>query len=306
MAATKTTTTTVTELVSTEYIVPMIYQASKDAAVVAQFAQDHDLTRPGMSATVSLPREVSDVSGQTAIDALDQAEGTDTTVNDFETVDTSFSVSEYGIERDITDDAVEDNLLGHNLFHYIFLSGAGDLAIGFDDDLAALMGGFSNTVGTSGSDMTIADMIEAVSTLDNANMNEGGGYVFMLGSNQKFNLMSAASSGTGVLLGQFFSLAQNGQDNPKNYVGDFMTYPVYFSTLTPTANTGADTTGAVFVRGDGARNARSAAIATSTKRMPTPKLQYDAAGRATKVVITMRRGSAENIDDSGVSIITTV
>ena len=303
---TTTTTTTISEMVQSEWISPAIQMASKDAAVVFRFAKDHDRTEPGAAAKVRLVREVSDVDDQNAIDALDQAEGDDITATAFNTTDVEFDPSEYGIARDVTDDSVEDGVLGMGLYEYLVTSAGQDLAIGFDDDLASLLAGFSTTVGTSGQDMELADMAEAVSKLDDANMNEGGGAVFVLGANQKFNLLTKAQAGQGTLLADFVSIAGSEEGNPASFVGRYLQYPIWYSTLTDTANTGDDTTGALFVRGDEGRNPRSAAIATSVKRHPRPELDRDASGRITEVVVTMRRGSAENIDDSGVSIVTTV
>lgn len=298
-------TTEVTELVQSEWISDVIQLASKDQAVFWRFTKEYDRTAEGASPTVSLPREVSDVSTSAEIDALDQSEGSDMgSETTFETNDTSFGVSEYGIRRDLTDDAIEDNILGSNLFDFIVMSGATDLAIGYDDDLAALAGNFSTTVGTSDADMALADMVEAVAKLGDNNMGEGGGSVFVLGNQQKFDYFTAGLNGTGTLLASYVQPPGDAQPAPENFLGTFMQTEVWYSTLTDTANGGADTTGALFHRGDGARNPRSAAIATSVKRRPTPRMEYDASGRATEVVITMRRGSAENIDESGVSIIT--
>ena len=301
---TATTTTSIEDTVQSEVIEPVLFQASKDAAIVAQFAKEHDRTPPGMSPNTRLVREVSDVETESDRDELDQTEGTDIDATEWDTEDVEFGVSEYGIRRDLTDDAVEDGIFGEGLIQMLVNSGAGDLAIGFDDDVASLLGGFTTEVGTSGESCELDDLIEAVSELDDNNMHEGGGAVFVLGNQQKLDITLEAKGAQGTIIGQFIDLAGSNQGAPTNFVGTLLQYPIWFSTLTDTANEGADTTGALFIRGDEGRNERTAALATSTKRMPRPELERNSAGRATKIVVTMRRGSAENIDDSGVSIIT--
>jgi hypothetical protein len=127
--------------------------------------------------------------------------------------------------------------------------------------------------------------------------------VFLLDNEQGTNYDAALVAATGTVLANYHTKpeAANGLDG---YLGTWMMCPIYVTSLTDTANAGADVAGALVIRGDEGKNPQSAAIAVVTSREIRVAYERDESLRATKVVITQRKGCVEAIDKSGVSIIT--
>jgi len=297
--ANETTTTTVTELVNSEWIRPVINHAAKAKAVVARYALQLDL-RGKATSTAALPQEVSDVGTPANYDAT---EGTDLSNIAFETTEATVSSQEYGILRRVTDDAVEDNIMGMGLYGYIVDSGAEDMAIVLDDDAGSLLDAFATTVGATTVDLSLANLAQAMISLRNNEMPAPGGAVYVLGQAQAGDYETALLASTGTQLARY--AVKGPEDNGLNgSLGTWMNAEVWVSSLTDTANAAADITGALFLRGDEGRNPRSAALAVVTSREIRPEIERSAKGRGADVVITQRKGVAEAIDLSGVSITT--
>lgn len=300
--AADTTKTSVTEYVNSEWIRPVINVAAKGRAVAARFCLQIDLRGKGTS-TASVGQEVSDAA-ESGLGAYDLTEAVDMANTEFETQDATVSTAEYGIKRTVTDQAIEDNILGEEgLFNYIVMSGAKDMAICLDDDVCALLASFATTAGATGVDLSLANMAAAIASLRGNEMPCEDGAVFVLDNQQGSDYDAALVASAGTQLANYHTKpeAANGLDG---FLGTWAMCPIHITSLTDTANGGADVAGGLFIRGDEGKNPMSAALVVATSREVRVAYERDESLRSTKIVITQRKGAAEAIDKSGVSVIT--
>lgn len=284
-----TTTTTLTELVNSEFISPAILEYALDSIVAAPYVNMLDL-RGKATGTGSFPRWVLDSATDIA------SETTDLSSETLETTDVTVSAAEVGIRRDISDTAQEDNILGAALYDFLVKDAGNLLGVSLDDDIVALFGSFSNSVGTSGSDLTLANMAGAISQL--RKQKSRGAPVFILDDQQAEDLQAAQLASSATTIGSFMDIKASNAE----FLGTFMGAPVYSSSLCDTANTGDDVAGGLFIRGDVSPNA--AAIGMVMARDVRVEMDRDIHNRTTLVVATARWGVGEINDDAGVGIIT--
>jgi hypothetical protein len=183
-----------------------------------------------------------------------------------------------------------------------------------EDDLANLLDGFSNTVGTSGSDLTVTNMLSAQYTLKTLEpQHEDWVYVLTPNQVQELQLEIGVSGGglggsvwTGQADASFFNFRP---DMPRNgFRGSFMNIPVYeyAHSLRTTANANADVCGALMCRGvgDPRKGGQLGGIGIATLGGLKYHLQYDAAMRGVLIIVTSDHKAQEVRNDHGVSIIT--
>lgn len=288
-----TTTTSLTELVNSEYIDPMIMEYAHDYVVVAPFVRQMDLRGKGTNQGV-FPRWVLDaaldVANQTAAITLTELESTEVTITG----------AEVGVARDIYDPAVEETILGDGLFSFLVQDAGLLLAISLDDDLCALFSGASTSVGSTGANLSLANMVEAQAQIRKNKMR--GQLVYILDDQQASDYQSAQAASTATTVNSFFTVSPGIESG---FLGSFMNAEVWQTGLCDTANTGADVVGACFIRGD--RNPRQAALGmVMTRDVRTELVRgYDgAAGRKRGFFATAKWGVGETSDESIVSIIT--
>lgn len=183
-----------------------------------------------------------------------------------------------------------------------------------EDDLCNLLGGFSNTVGSTGVDVTVTNAIAAQYTLKTLEpIHED--FVFVLTPNQIQELQLELGVTGGGLGGGLWSGGADASffnfrpDMPRNgYRGSFMGIPVYeySHSLRTTANGGADVCGALMCRGVGDPNAggQLGGLAMATSGFLKFHIQYDAGYRGVIVVVSSDHKALEARDTHGVSIIT--
>jgi N4-gp56 family major capsid protein len=213
----------------------------------------------------------------------------------------SITIGEVGLSTEVTDLALETAIL-NDLSVWARSSGRA-IAQKVDGDLCSLLAGLnssgSGAVGTSGADLTVANFIEAIYTLELANA--PGQKVCVLHPVQKmdlFNALTDASNGAAVFT-NLPELVREGRLpeglTTNGFWGVFCGVPIYVTTEVDTANTGADRAGAMFVR---------EALTLVQLRPLRVEYQRDASARSTEVVATIAYGIGENIDTFGVPIIT--
>ena len=164
-------------------------------------------------------------------------------------------------------------------------------------NVAALSSGFSNAVTSSGTNLTEANIVTAITTLKN-NRQKGtmrgllyteqwADYVVSVGS----SFTPAASTGKGAREEmQDFAFADSG------FQRDVFGVEWYHSTAVPTATSGANSAGMLI--------APSRAIAWGVKYRSRTEIERNASLRATEIVVTAFDGVAEIEDVAGVGIIT--
>lgn len=260
----ETTRTSLTEIVNSEVIADLILQYAADATVISPLTRVMDLAGKA-SAVASFPQwELDAVSDITT-------EGTTTLSNvELQTTEVAtITAAAVGVLRNVTDQAFATNMLGPDgLMQFIVEDGARLCMLEVENDLAALFSGFSATVGTSTSDLSVANFVEAIAKLDTGNAR--GRKVCVLDDQQAFDLRAAVAASTGTVFAGNGGLQSVLNARSDAFVGELFGVPIWLTNLTDTANTNADVVGAMFV--DGATNPDYAALGMALLWMPRVKM----------------------------------
>lgn len=308
----ETTTTTLTELVYGEFITPLILNYAGHYNNPSQFFLKLDPMNG--SSTVSVPRWVSDQGN-----ANDDGAGVDTEYNateaqdlsntELETLDATFTIAEYGLMRTVTDTVMESTQNAGSLISFIVADGAKILMAAANDDACARFASFSNSSGTTNTDLSVATVDDAI--YDLAERGVTGELVGILDHEAARNFqdaLQAASSNNAIYAGAAdrqmgMSSAGDGGRGVEGYVLTYKTIPFYRNGLCDTANTAADVVSAIFTRGDIEAQRTQAALAQGSLREFRVETQRDASLRGTEVVMTMRWGCGIVGDTYGQKII---
>lgn len=310
--AEETTTTTLTELVYSEWINPFIQSYMQNYLNPSQFFMRSDPLNG--SATVSQPRWVSDVGtvpddGAAVDTEYNATEAVDLANEDLETLDATFNVAEYGVMRTITDTALEDTVAAASLITYIAADGMSILMAAANDDACALFASLTGQSGSTGVNLSVADMDDAL--YDLAERGVQGALVGILDNQQVrdfLDALSATATSMAVYAGSTDRQMATSFDGMqgRNIEGFAMSYkgvPIYRQGLTDTANTGADVVGAIFVRGDIESNRAYSTISQAYRRDFRIEPDRDASLRATEIVMTMRWGCGITLNTTGQEIL---
>jgi len=289
MAAGATSTTSLTELVNTEFINPTILAYAANFAVAAPFMYWLDL-RGKASKVGSFPQWVLDTH-------TDASETTDLTTELLETTDVQVTAAEVAIRRDLTYAALEESIAGAQLFDFVTRDAGLLFAIALDDDIAALYPSLATSVGTSGADLTLANMVEAQAQV--RKNGKKGRMVYILDDQQASDYQAAQVAAVSTTVSSFMAPQT---DAGNEYLGTFMNSPVWQTGLCDTANTGANVVGACFIRGD--MDPTQACYGAVMTRDVQTHTRDDVEGRSWIVVCSAKWGVAEIADLSGTKIVT--
>jgi hypothetical protein len=242
--ATETLSTSLTEIVNSEYISTLIMMYGYDAMVIAPLCRTENLAGRA-TASVSFPQwELDAVSAVTT-------EGTTTLSNvELQTTEiANVTAAQVGILREVTELAKEVNMLGPDGLERFIVEDGGRLCmLNLENDLAALLSGFTTTVGSTGVDFSVANFVQAIATLDTKNAR--GQKVCVLDDQQAFDLRAAVAASTAGVFANSATAAQSVLNaNSNGFVGELFGVPIWLTNLTDTANTGADVVGAMFING---------------------------------------------------------
>jgi len=285
-----TDTTALTELVNSEFINPLLLEYAIDYTVAAPYVNLLDL-RGKATKKGAFPRWVLD----TATDITNETTSLSNTT--LETTEVTITAAEIGIRRDVSDAVLEETIIGRALFDFLIKDAGNLFAVSLDDDIVALFASFTGAVGTSGSNLTIANMVEAQATVRKQKMK--GPLVYILDDQQALDYQAAQAASTATTVNSFFEVG-TGIDSA--YLGTFMGAPVWSSGLCDTANTAADVVGACFI--DGSASPASGAIGMVMTRDMTSELQRDASERLTEFVATAKWNVGIVADEAGCEITT--
>lgn len=280
-----TGTTLATETIYAKILTDQMIEAVYSVAVMDDLVRQESLVGqpslvysfpvwPSLTASAG-PGETTDLSTVTSVD----------------TTNVDVTVSEGSVIRiDITDLLEESSIVSGGMA--FAQQGAKAVADKRDADLAALLGGFSGTVGTTAVDLAEANLLDAMTELANADAPRP--FVGVLHPQQIGDLRADLSTTTAAV--QFGtspeSLGVKGTGMEFAYYG----IPLYATTNVPDANAGADHAGAVFSLRE--------ALGRVDKRPIRLETQRDASARSTEFVITSVYGQAELVDGWGISVIT--
>ncbi len=278
-----TTTSTATETVYAKILTNMLIDAMYGTAVMDGLVRQESLAGDP-SLTYSFPVWPS-------LTAASVGETVDLTSTAVDTTNVDIAVTEAAAIRiDVTDLLSEASIIRDGA--QFARQGGKAVADKRDVDLAALLAGFSSVVGTSGADLTEANLLSAITTLTNADAPQP--YVIVLHT-QQLGDARAALMGTTATPQTNTSPAELGALGPSNgqafpYAG----YPIFSSTNVATMNAGADRGGAIFARGE--------ALARVDKRPIRLEPQRDASLRSWEYNMTSVYGQGELVDGWGVTI----
>lgn len=293
--ALETTGTSLTELVNSEFIEPLIIDYAIDKMVIAPLVRTSNLAGKATK-TASFPRWLKDT-------AADLTEGSDLSNNELETSEVAvITAAQVGILREVTDLAADTTIMGpQGLMDFIVRDGAMLCTEMLEDDLAARFASASVTVGTSGSDLSVANFVEAIAKLDTAAVR--GEKVCVLDDQQAFDLRAAVAASTATVFANAAAGAQSVLNARSDaYVGEMFGVRTWLTNLTDTANMGADVVGAMLI--NGATSPNYAPIGAAVLWQPRVKQLPDVATNSTLINVTMCYGEGETFDAAYVKLVT--
>jgi hypothetical protein len=250
--ALETTITSITEIVPAEMISDVIMLEARDQMVVAPLC--HAVRLPeGSGKVYNFPALEKDVGEDIT------TEGTTTLSNvELTFTETSVTVAQVGILRETTKFAERTNRLGAGgLLSLDIGHAARALAEMVDDDLCAHFANITDSVGATGVDLSVANILEAIAKQRTNCAN--GRLVFVLDDQQQSDLMQAVGA-SGAML---FNGANQNIVNARvdGYMGDFVGADFYYTNLTDSTG-GTDVIGACLV--DGSSNPGRASLGLVT------------------------------------------
>lgn len=312
--ALETTTTSLNDVVYSYVIEPTFLDYAYDWTVATPFFRRFSLVgKP--SNVLQVPRLASNMgtvgdNGSGVDTEFDATEGTDLSTNtQLATDNVQFTAAEYGLVHKITDNVREDSILGSDVSMYIS-NAARILTTAVESSGVALFSGLSNSVGVSGSDLTIAQAVAAADGIRERGCRAPNGVTYVL-DDQQYNDLRDACIATGSSWAVFPAASDrllDIQKDPINGLGNgrvmsFRGFDVYATGLTITANTAADVVGACFTH-TGPGNDPMATFAIVDKRPFRVETERDATLRADEMVFTTRVAVGEAFDTSGTKIVT--
>jgi HK97 family phage major capsid protein len=225
-----------------------------------------------------------------SLSAAAVAEATDLTNTTVTTTDDTITVSEVGIMLEISKLGKRTSGIDENA---LAIQGAGAVKRKIEEDIAALFSGFSQRSGTTGTDTTLDELVDAIRLLDTGNA--GGGYVMVLHPRQVSTLRKLIA-GTSGSTATFYStgVVDPSLKQAPGYVMDFLGVPVYQSTYVPEVNTATDYCGAIF---------NMKALGMAVLWDVEVEFEANASARSTEVVVTACYGVGELDDSCGVGIL---
>lgn len=177
------------------------------------------------------------------------------------------------------------------------------------DQIAALVGGFSNTVGSTGTDLSIANVLAGLTLLEvgaQGSIPEGA-CMGVLHTVQGGDLRTALANATGGALQWSVPEEQLVIKGP-GFRGRYLGVDWFVSGFVDTANAGADRAGGIFVRGAICWADMSQQAEGTDQIVLGGKLLFErdrtAKSGLTAYVSHSINGSTEGLDAAGVSIIT--
>lgn len=171
------------------------------------------------------------------------AEGTELANTTLTSTSVTLTSSEVGIQATITDVLeVSDIPAAHGARLKQLGRAMGDK---LDVDICALFGGFSSAVGATTVNITLANLLDAIYTLEVANASDLGSLGAVFHPRQTADIraeLEADQASIYVAGGNPLGKAMNG------YFGNWFDIDIFQSTNVPTANAAADRAGGIFVR----------------------------------------------------------
>jgi hypothetical protein len=281
-----TTTTSYNDTVYSAIIADMVLDALMAHVVTPPLTKHFDL-RNQASKAVNIPKaDKFTASGLT--------EGVEIANTSLTTGVATLTAAETGIMATVTDVLEVSDIPAAHGARLRQLGRA--LADKVDVDITALLDNFTSTVGTTTSDLTLANILSAIFTLEAADAPKP--FVSVLHPVQVSDLRSGLNSASNAPYRSEGIRSGTNELGPagNGYAGEWFGLPTYFSTNVPLANSSADRGGAVF--------SVNYAIGMVEKWAAKIVPMYWPPIRGWVLVATAMYGVGEIEDSAGVSVIT--
>jgi hypothetical protein len=299
--ANETTSTSLNKFIYSAIISPLIMATIAEQALPLQWAREYNLVGQAANA-VDVPY-FNSILGT----ANDRGAGVDTEYDATEATALSntqigsskytLTASEYAVLTEITKNVSEDAISGIDIFGAIqgFLGRA--LALALSYDFAVLFASSSNSVGTTNTAPTLANILSGIAGIRTRGTLAPGGLGMLLDNQHAIYLESeimgtAANQAAYLFAGDrmlgIAAGANNGLD-PSKLVFSIRGYPAIVTGLTQTANVGVDAVSQILTP-SGNGNDEYSTFGLVLKRLPIIELQPAIEKRTTKMVMSMRAG----------------
>lgn len=238
--ANPTTTTSYNDTVYAAIISDVVLDALMASVVTPPLLDLYDLS--------GKPSKAVDIPKADKFTAASVAEGAEVANTALTTAKVTLTASEIAIMATITDVLEVSDIPAAHGARLRQLGRA--MADKVDIDVTALSAGFSQTVGATGVNLSLANILEAIFTLENGNAPKP--YVGVLHPVQVNDLREALrAQSVAVFPGQGIRSGTNelGPAGSPGYFGPWFGIDFYFSTNVPTANANADRSGMIFSKG---------------------------------------------------------
>lgn len=314
--ANEVTTSTLDDLTHATLVQPVVIAALAEISGFQRFAREFNiLDQP--TAGAKIPTETSwwgsaNDDGAGVDTEFDGTQATDLSNTAASTGSVTCTPGEYGVAMEITDNVTEDSVRGVDVYSWLEGRHLTAISLAMTDDFLALLASLSNSVGSTGVDLTVAQLIAAQQGL-RVRGAVSDTTVYILDNQQVSDIEAALIAGSTSaavyalsadrLIG-YAPTMNNGMDASRQ-VMTFRGLPVFATGLTDTANTGADVVGACFCVSTAQNDATGATtFGQAWKRLPRLETDRIIHGRSTALVTTARWGCCELQDGSGTAIIT--
>lgn len=281
-----TTSSDIAVLLLAKYVEEQIRKGLRAALILPKFCAQGDL-RGKKSKTWSVPQWPT----LTAAGVAENASIVSTTVTP--TAD-DISVSEVGIGVDLTDLSQETGDVSPDQY-----AQQGVIAVKhkMESDIGALLSGFSTSVGSTGVELSLDTLIDAMKEKEDNNDVEDPS-VFVLAPRQVAAYRKLIAGASGSQAAYFASgVVDPAVKTIPGYVDTFLGVPIFMSPYVPKINADVDYSGVLMSLG-----ALGMAILRDVRVEPG----RDAKARVTELVVTSAYGVGELDDDKGIRVISKV
>jgi hypothetical protein len=314
--ANETTTTTLNDLTNASLVEPYLIAALSEQPGLYRFAKEFDL-RGKPTKRLDIPTETSwwGSPNDNAAGVDTEFDATEATVLSNTAVSTgvvSLTAAEYGVAIEVTDNVEEDSVDGLDVMLKLEQRMLHVMSLAMEADFLALFGSLSNNIGTSGSPLTVANLLKAITDI-RIRGTIADSLVAVLSNTQATNLQDALIATNAAAAVFALSADRILNYNPsadrglsaQRQVASFAGVPVFTSGLVPTANLAVDAVGAAFTPSTAFNdNAGHVTYGMAWKRLPRFEVERNAKMRTTDLVMTCRWGCAEMTDGSATKLTT--
>ena len=219
-------------------------------------------------------------------------EATDLSNSAYATTKVTLTSGEVGLMTTLTDVLSYSDIVSDDVY---VQSAARALLTKITVDIAALGAGFTSSVGSTGVNLTEANILDAIATLEAANA--PGPYGALIHPQQKRDLIADvgttfSGAGGGAVRSELNDVAAA---RPDGALGELYGLDFYVTTAVPTANAGADRSGMMV--------SKNRALGMVSKMAARVEFERDASLRAVEAVTVADYGVGELDDNCGVEIL---